>query len=355
MEIIRNYLDSMFANLPNNPAVIKAKDELWQIMEDKYNELMSEGKSENEAVGTIISEFGNLSELAEALGLEDEIKESIEDLAGQTDEAGNAETKEDGKADTDQQDVKINVDEKARIIHTDEAEELLKYRADSSLKISLGIAICIVSLVGPILTDMFFNQSFQFIGAILMALIAGVGAVVIVLGATPEKSFSAVGEEKCTLSMEATKFVAGERAAYGRNHTLRLTLGIMLTVLSWIPPVIFGEVLPKFENLSGAVFFIAVALGVMLIVYTSMRMNSYNKLLSFNGKGTMKAEYVPEEEDVKYINKTVEFFMSVYWPTVTCIYLILSFTTFYWGLTWIIWPVTGILYRPLKRALTVKE
>lgn len=39
------------------------------MMEDKYNELISEGKSENEAVGTVISEFGNLDELAETLGL----------------------------------------------------------------------------------------------------------------------------------------------------------------------------------------------------------------------------------------------------------------------------------------------
>jgi hypothetical protein len=38
-------------------------------MEDKYNELISEGKKENEAIGIVISEFGNLDELAEGLGL----------------------------------------------------------------------------------------------------------------------------------------------------------------------------------------------------------------------------------------------------------------------------------------------
>ena len=59
----------MFANLPATAEVLKAKDELWGMMEDKYNELISEGKSENEAVGTVISEFGNLDELAETLGL----------------------------------------------------------------------------------------------------------------------------------------------------------------------------------------------------------------------------------------------------------------------------------------------
>ena len=38
-------------------------------MEDKYNELISEGKSDNEAIGIVISEFGNLDELADSLGI----------------------------------------------------------------------------------------------------------------------------------------------------------------------------------------------------------------------------------------------------------------------------------------------
>ena len=78
MEPIKNYLDMMFANLPSTPSVLRAKDELFQMMEDKYTELIQEGKSENEAVGSVISEFGNLDELAEALGLEEEVKQQKE-------------------------------------------------------------------------------------------------------------------------------------------------------------------------------------------------------------------------------------------------------------------------------------
>ena len=67
METIKSYLETMFANMPNTPEVLRAKQELWGMMEDKYNELISEGLSENEAVGTVISEFGNLDELSETL------------------------------------------------------------------------------------------------------------------------------------------------------------------------------------------------------------------------------------------------------------------------------------------------
>ena len=69
METIRQYLETMFASLPDTPEVRKAKEELLQMMEDKYNELLAEGKSDNEAVGTVIAEFGNLDEIAEELGI----------------------------------------------------------------------------------------------------------------------------------------------------------------------------------------------------------------------------------------------------------------------------------------------
>ena len=50
METIKSYLETMFANMPDTPEVIRAKSELFGMMEDKYNELISEGKSENKAV-----------------------------------------------------------------------------------------------------------------------------------------------------------------------------------------------------------------------------------------------------------------------------------------------------------------
>ena len=39
------------------------------MRDDIFSELKNEGKSENEAVGTVIAEFGNLDELAEDLGI----------------------------------------------------------------------------------------------------------------------------------------------------------------------------------------------------------------------------------------------------------------------------------------------
>ena len=74
MDTIRTYLDNMFQAFPDTPDVRRAREELLQMMEDKYTELKAEGKTENEAVGIVISEFGNIDELMEDLGLQEVIE-----------------------------------------------------------------------------------------------------------------------------------------------------------------------------------------------------------------------------------------------------------------------------------------
>jgi len=79
METIKTYLENMFLNLPKNREVLHAKDELLTMMEDKYQELKSQGRTENEAVGIVISEFGNLNEVAEALGISKVMQEESDE------------------------------------------------------------------------------------------------------------------------------------------------------------------------------------------------------------------------------------------------------------------------------------
>ncbi len=88
METIKNYLETMFKNLPQTEKVLKGKSELLQMMEDKYTELVSQGKSENEAIGTVIAEFGNLEELAEDLGIAEVLQEKKDNVKEEKQSAG---------------------------------------------------------------------------------------------------------------------------------------------------------------------------------------------------------------------------------------------------------------------------
>jgi hypothetical protein len=78
MEAIKSYLNNMFKNMSSTQEVVRAKEELPQMMEDKYTELRQQGKTENEAVGAVISEFGNLEELAPQLGIAPQVTASLD-------------------------------------------------------------------------------------------------------------------------------------------------------------------------------------------------------------------------------------------------------------------------------------
>ena len=54
---------------------------------------------------------------------------------------------------------------------------------------------------------------------------------------------------------------------------------------------------------------------------------------------------------VYYENKTVAAIMSVFWPTISCIYLCISFLTFDWHITWIIWPIAAIINTLVENTL----
>lgn len=73
MDSIRLFLENMFYGIAPSARVTRAKEQLLEMMEDKYYELKEQGLSENETVGRVISEFGNLEEIAEDLGIRNEV------------------------------------------------------------------------------------------------------------------------------------------------------------------------------------------------------------------------------------------------------------------------------------------
>ena len=74
MDTIETFLDNMFAPYPATPRLIEARSELRAMMEDAYNDAIAQGKTHNEAVGQVITDFGNLHELAPVLGIAQDIR-----------------------------------------------------------------------------------------------------------------------------------------------------------------------------------------------------------------------------------------------------------------------------------------
>ena len=331
METIKNYLEAMFAGMPSTPEVWKAKNGLYQMMEDNYNELIAEGKTDNEAVGTVISEFGNLQELADDLGIRTTVMQAVEARPNR------------------------------RMILLEEAKKYLEDHRRHSLFVSLGVLLCILSVTVPIWTDTFGLP--DVLGVIGLSVFIGVAVGLFIYSGNVVERWNYIRKESCAVDYSTWNFLDTELNRNRGHYAVMTTIGIVLCVISWMPAAIIDEwdELLEFgaaqnikqmwisqdfyDSLSGSLLFLLVAVGVYLIVYSSNLKGSYEKLLRLNDTNTMGGSYGSrgKEHQKEYISPAAATIMDLYWPTISCLYLIWSFLTFDWWCTWIIWPVAGIV------------
>lgn len=317
METIRNYLETMFAKLPNTLEVQKAKMELWQMMEDKYTELIQDGKSENEAVGIVISEFGNLDELSEELGIGNFMRQN---------KAAVSVTK-----DVTLSEVKDYLHDKTRVAY----------------KIALGVFLCIISCCGYML-DFSVSRRMVVWGSCFMFLsIAAAVGLFIFSGFCMEK-WSFLRQQQCSIDFTTADYVHNRRESFRMTYAMMITIGVILCVLSLLPVIVSGILFSAKAQFGVMLMFVFVGIGVFLIVAAANVNGGFTTILSLNKSDSMGGSFVSSQKQVSYRNENVARIMSVYWPTVTCIYLCWSFLTFDWHFTWIIWVIAALLQKIIK-------
>ncbi|MBO6046858.1 MAG: hypothetical protein J6P61_03805 [Erysipelotrichaceae bacterium] len=311
METIRNYLDAMFAQYAPTPNVIKAKHELEAMMEDKYTELRADGTPENEAIAIVISEFGNLEDLAEDLGLK-------------------TNSHDDNPFDN----------------HILTVEQIDSFIADSDLSakiIAIGVMLCILSPVGAIIADIFDTDVSNTIGAIQLFCCIAAAVACFVYNSYIMKKWKFMEKEGYTLVYGTQNYVESLNEGYAQQHVTLKVVGIALCILCIVPPIIMDLFHSKlYDSLGGALLFTVVAFGVGLLVYNANHQKAYDTLLSLNAKkaGTNK---------VHYDDPLIDQIMSVYWQTVLAFYLMVSFWTFRWFSTWRIWILAVIIHFVIEK------
>lgn len=273
METIKNYLETMFSSIPDTPQSKKAKQELLSMMEDKYNELMASGMPENEVIGTIISEFGNAEELKELLGQSQESTavELVKDVPND-------------KAITGR-----------RIISTDEALHYISDVSSSRSVLGLGVFLCILAPIGPILGsglgDIFFlslfSGVFTALGIAILFLCVAVGVGFILVSASKSKAWEFLEKEPCALAFEAEPSVQNELISHQETKTFMLALGVLLCIVSVVPVTFFGIIsfIDFFtEALGPALIFPLVGAGVFCILISTRTTSPCETLLELKNK-----------------------------------------------------------------------
>ena len=301
METINNYLENMFSAFPQTAEVLKMKHDLLMTMEDKYQELKSLGKSENEAIGIVISEFGNIEELTAGLGI-------------------NLQTKQENQR---------------PLLTTEDATAYLDANKVNAKKTALGACLCVFGACVLILNLFFFNYSPVGIAIGLGCLLTLVGIAVgfFISQEARMAAFSHFKEQEYVLVETTKTFVQTQKQAFSQSHTMLTTMGVLLCVFSSLFVILPALLFPGYILLGVAVLLFIVALAVYPLVFTDIVNDGYTNLLS-----------QIEIKSIKRTNKIIEVIASVWWPLVVCVYLLWSFIGNAWSISWIIWPIAGIAF-----------
>lgn len=304
----------MFRNLPNTTEVRKAKMELGQMMEDKYTELCQEGKSENEAVGTVISEFGNLEELAESLGIKEVVSEEKETPR--------------------------------RIVVFEEAKQFIRDKIRHAYFISFGVLLCILSPCGCILTDYYAPSLEVVVGCVFLFVAVAIGGGMFVFSGLSMERWEFMKKDICSIDMKTAKYVKREQEGFHMIKIGKITIGVILCIISVLPVMVIGEfeeIEKAWEGLGVVFMLVIIAIAVFMFVSAGIQSEAYEKLLELSHFQGIDTIYAKQKRRTHYNNKTVESLMSVYWTTITCIYLAWSFLSFDWHITWIIWVIAAVV------------
>lgn len=240
----------------------------------------------------------------------------------------------------------------ARHLSLEETDEIVDFYMFNAFRIAMGTMFCIVSPVVAVLIDGFNTASLipeeaaELLESMSIIIFVAIAACMFIYSGVRVEKWSFLHEEACVLEPKAARYVRREKSGYWSMHMKVTAAGIALCAGGILLGVLvsrLGEEQSVYAfNLGAAILLILLSIGVFLIVMSMLRMHYYNMLLSLKGKQPRKKEDEPADGRVRYKNVIVQKGMSVFWPTVMAFYLSMSFLTFAWEISWIIWPIAFI-------------
>jgi hypothetical protein len=311
VETIKIYVENMFKTLPRTEELKKLKQDILMNMEEKYSELKSEGKTENEAVGIVISEFGNIDEIIKEFGIE---------------------TNE------------INEDNELPQVSLEGARSFLKDTKRFNFLVSIGVMLCMLGGSFLVLFFQLFEDGIIFKGlnedkvsfipvSILLVFVVVAVALFIFSGNSMEK-YKYIEKGLFNLEGNAKMTVEAEYESLKSKVTLGTIIGVALCILSPIAIFLGGMISEEGYVYGTSVLILIVAVAVFLFINVSACTDSHKKLLK-------EGEY---SEKSRKGDRVIGAVASVVWPLTTIIFFIWGFAFNGWEISWIVFPVVGILF-----------
>lgn len=336
MNVIIAYLETMFSSYPQTPRLLEAKEELRAMMEDAYSGLIAEGRSHNEAVGQVITEFGNLDELAPSLGISAEI--------GGAAPAPSAPT---GPADAHAESV-APAKPRPKPIQLDEAQRFADARRRAQPKLATAVALFVLAPAAMFLVIGFSEQSGesvwgQSLGAIsllpLLVMIA-IGVIIILSRERSLSEFKHITQGNFSGNPVVVEWVRDLERTHERRRITSLQIAVGLWILAAAPILLSALLFPIPQ---GGVFGVAatlaiVAAGLVVLLPTTWASDVARELTRV-GTDVSGTDRATDGE-----GSIMGVIAAIYWPLLTAVFLAWSFIGDAWDRSWIVWPIGAVLF-----------
>ena len=235
--------------------------------------------------------------------------------------------------------IKENSDKK--MISLTEVNDYLAINNKTKYYVAIGVVLCILSPITLLLLVMFSYLGFisdilaSAIGVITLLAIVTIAVILFVVSGFKLNKYEFINSQDFETQYGVTGYINEKKNNYYQTYMIMMVIGIILCVLCVIPLLVSAFINDGEYAIAGVcALLLIVAIGVFLIIVASCQMSAYNKILQ-------EGEYTKERKET---NKSVSLVSSLYWMLVVAIYLTYSFISNDWHITWIVWPIAGILY-----------
>jgi hypothetical protein len=305
-------------------------------MEEKYQELKTLGRSENEAIGAVISEFGNVEELFAEMGMAQEAPAPAS--------------------------VTAHTHEQCDMwphLQLSQIQEIKQAWWASSkgigfgtLLVLLGVAVLVALndilarftlFVPDTLIEAFewahLDSALLSMIAFFIFLVPAVGLFVFYGMKISRYQFLEKGEFYLDKGLRPS--LEAESKQIQETSTIKIVAGVVMCVGSILVMFIISTFM--LYGVGVSIMLALIGIAVYLFITGGMQRDIYDRLLR-------KGEYAPKNIKAERIIGAIA---SVYWPLMVLLYLLWSFLLNAWGTSWILWPIAGILFGVLSAILRI--
>lgn len=141
-----------------------------------------------------------------------------------------------------------------------------------------------------------------------------------------------------------------EIQAIRQKSALRVAIAVMLYIVSVLPIIVISQFAPDYEILGVVSLFVICAAATGILIYNSMSKPKYLK-----NEDTVVEDFREWQNETHERRQMRKAISSALWSITTVTYLIVSFTTGAWHVTWVAFPLAGAIEALINMLFSVKK